>query len=69
MVESIAMHPGHSISFQTFFVPAFKIAVDSWKFSMLLLYIYDWPIFMISYSNQQLQQELGYTQLKPDFCS
>ena len=26
----------------------------------------DWPIFMISASNQQLQQELEYTLLKPD---
>ena len=36
----------HKISFQTFFVWAFKIVVDSWKFSMLLLYILwdDWPI-------------------------
>ena len=35
---------------------------------MLLLYILwdDWPIFMISASNQQLQQELEYTLLKPD---
>ena len=35
---------------------------------MLLLYILwdDWPIFMISGSNQQLQQELEYTLLKPD---
>ena len=45
-----------------------KIVVDTWKFSMLLLYILwdDWPIFMISDSNEQLQQELGYTLLKPD---
>ena len=59
----------HSISFQPFFfVQAFKIVVDSWKFSMLLLYILwdDWPIFMISASNQQLQQQLEYTLLKPD---
>ena len=57
-----------SISFQTFFVQAFKIVVDSWRFSMLLLYILwdDWPIFMISGSNEQLQQELEYTLLKPD---
>ena len=57
-----------SISFQTFFVQAFKIDIDSWKFSMLLLYIVwdDWPIFMISDSNKQLQQELEYTLLKPD---
>ena len=35
---------------------------------MLLLYILwdDWPIFMISGSNQQLQQQLEYTLLKPD---
>ena len=35
---------------------------------MLLLYILwdDWPILMISASNQQLQQELKYTLLKPD---
>ena len=58
----------HTISFQTFFVQAFKIIVDSWKFTMLLLYILwdDWPIFMISASNEQLQQQLEYTLLKPD---
>ena len=58
----------HSISFQTFFVQAFKIVVNSWKFSMLLLYILwdDWPILMISGSNEQLQQQLEYTLLKPD---
>ena len=58
----------HMISFQTLFVWAFKIVVDSWKFSMLMLYILwdDWPIFMISGSNEQLQQELEYTLLKPD---
>ena len=44
--------------FLDFFVQAFKIVVDSWKFSMLLLYILwnDWLIFMISTSNEQLQQ-------------
>ena len=58
----------HAISFQTFFVWTFKIVVDSWKFSMLLQYILwdDWPIFMISGSKEQLQQELEYTLLKPD---
>ena len=58
----------HSISFQSFFVQAFKIVVDSWKFTMLLLYILwdDWPILMISASNQQLQQQLEYYLLKPD---
>ena len=61
----------HSISFQTFFVQAFKIVVDSWKFTMLLLYILwdDWLIFMISGSNVQLQQQLEYTLLKPDYHS
>ena len=51
------------IIFQTFFVQAFKIVVHSWRLSMLLLYILwdDWPIFMISRSNEQLQQELEYT--------
>ena len=58
----------HSVSFQTFFIQAFKIVVDSWTFSMLLLYILwdDRPIFMISASNKQLHQELEYTLLKPD---
>ena len=54
--------------FPDFFVPAFKIGVDSWKFIMLLLYIFwdDRLIFMISGSNEQLQQQLEYTRLKPD---
>ena len=54
--------------FPDFFVQAFKIVVDSWKFVALLLYILwdNWPIFMISGSNEQLQQELEYTLLKPD---
>ena len=56
---------GASINFQTFFVWAFKIVVDSWKFIILLLYILwdDWPMFMISGSNEQLQQQLEYTLL------
>ena len=60
-----------SICFQTFFVQAFKIVIDTWKFSILLLYILwdDWPIFMISGSNQQLQQQLEYTLLKPEYHS
>ena len=51
-----------------FFVQAFKIVIDSWKFSMLLLYILwdDWPSFMISASNEQLQQQLEYILLNPD---
>ena len=54
----------HTISFQAFCVGEFKIILDSWKFSMFLLYILgdDWPI---SGSNEQLQQQLEYTLLKP----
>ena len=54
--------------FQPFFVWAFKIVVHSWKFSILLLYILwdDWPILMISGSNEHLQQVLKYTLLKLD---
>ena len=54
--------------FPDFFVQVFKIVLDSWKFTMLLLYILwdDGPIFMISGSNEQLQQQLKYTRLKPD---
>ena len=46
--------------FPDFFVQAIRIVVDSWKFSILLLYILwdDSP-------NQQLQQQLKYTLLKP----
>ena len=49
--------------FQDFFVQAFRTVVYSWKFSILWN---DWPIFMISGSNQQLQQRLESTLLKPD---
>ena len=57
----------NSISFQTFFIQIFKIVVKSWKFTLLLLYILwdDRSIFMISGSNEQLQQQLEYTLLKP----
>ena len=57
-----------AISFQIILVQVFKIGVDSWKFTMLLLYILwdDWPIFMISGSKEQLQQQLEYTLLKPN---
>ena len=46
--------------FPDFFVQVFKIVVDTWKSSILLLYMVwdDWPIFMISDSNEQLQQQL-----------
>ena len=57
--------------FPTFFILPFKIVVDSLKLSMLLLYIL-WEgrsIFRISDLNKQLQQELEYTLLKPDYHS
>ena len=59
---------GEFDKFPDFLVQTFKIVVDSWKFTMLLLYILweDWPIFMISGSNEQLHQQLEYTLLKPD---
>ena len=57
--------------FPDFFVQAFKIVIDTWKFTMLLLYILwdDRSIFMISASNEQLQQQLECTLLKPDYHS
>ena len=44
---AISILPGVFNKFPDFFVRAFKIVVDSWKFSILLLYILwdDWPIF------------------------
>ena len=43
--------------FPDFFVQAFKIIVDYWKFTMLLLYLVwdDWPSFMISGANKFLK--------------
>ena len=59
---------GAFYKFPDFFVQVFKIVVDSWKLTKLLLYILwdDWPIFMIPRSNEQQQQQLKYTLLKPD---
>ena len=65
----IYIYEMYTISFQNVFVQqSFKIVVDSWKFTMLLLYIFreNRPIFMISALNEQLQQQLEYTLLKPD---
>ena len=54
--------------FPDFFVQVFKFVVDAWKFTLLLLYIFwdELPIFMISGSNEQQQQQLEYTLLNPD---
>ena len=70
-MELVVIYPdirGVFNKFPDFFIWAFKIVVDSWKFSILLLYILwdDRQIFMISGSNHQLQHELKYTLLKPD---
>ena len=48
---------GEFNKFPDFFGQAFRIVVESWTFTMLLLYILwdDWPIFMISGSNEHLQ--------------
>ena len=52
--------------FPDFFIQVLKIVVDSWEFSMSLLYIL-WLInLMISRSNEQLRQQLEYTALKTD---
>ena len=63
------IYMANSISFLTFFVQAFKILANSWEFTMLLLCILwdGWSVNMISGSNEQLQQQLEYTLLKPDF--
>ena len=66
--SSIEYIRGAFNKFPDCFVQAFKIGVDSWKFTMLLLYIL-WdhrPIFMILDSNEQLQHQLEYTLLKPN---
>ena len=59
----------HSISFQTFFVQAIKVVVGSWKIQYVIAkYVMRWRTnFMISGSNEQLQQQLEYTLLKP-YC-
>ena len=69
ILKSVFHIRGAFNKFPDFFVQAFKIVVDYWEFSMLLQYILwdDWPIFMISGSNKQLQQQLEYTLLKPDY--
>ena len=66
--QKLYMIRGAFNKFSDFFVQAFKIVVDSRKLNMLLLYILwdDWPIFMISGWNEQLQQQLEYTLQKPD---
>ena len=52
-----------SIGFQTFFLQAFKIVVDS----QYVIAIYDdGPIFMILGAKEHQEKELEYTLLKPD---
>ena len=56
-----------SISFQAFLYRHLQLSLTL-ENSLLLLYILwdDWLIFIISGSNQLLQQQLEYTLLKPD---
>ena len=51
--------------FPDIIVQAFKIVVDSWKYTMLLLYIL-WDDWLISGSNEHLPQQLEYTLQKSD---
>ena len=54
------------MSFQTFFCTDIENCRRLLKIQYLLYILWDdWPIFMISRSNEQLQQELEYTLLKP----
>ena len=57
--------------FQDFLIQAFEVDVDSWNFTMLLLYILwdDWLIFMISGSKERLLQELEHTLLNKAWLS
>ena len=57
-----------SISFQTFFVQEFKIVVDSWKFTILLLYILwdDWPILWFHVQINSYSSNWNTHLLKPD---
>ena len=57
-----------SISFQTFFVQPFKIFCRFLKIQYVIaIHLMRWPTnFLISASNEQLQQQLEYTLLKPD---
>ena len=55
----------HSISFQTSFVRAFKIVVDSWKQYVIAIHLMRW----LDNFYEQLQQQLEYTLLKPDYHS
>ena len=65
-VSSFSNIRGAFNMFPDFFVQLFKIIVDSWKFSILLMTD---QFFIISGWNEQLQQQLEYTLLKPDCYS
>ena len=59
----MSIYEVHSISFQIFLNRHLKLSQT--KFSIYILWD-DWPIFMISASNEQLQKQFEYTLLKPD---
>ena len=79
LVNKFELQSRYYIHFQTnkfqisrhFFVQAFKIVLKLLKIQYVMLYILwdDWPIFMISASNEQLQRKLEYILLKPDCYS
>ena len=61
----ICIYEGHTISFQIFFPMGIYNCCRFWKIQLNILWD-DWPIFMISGLNGQLQQQLEYTLLKSD---
>ena len=53
--------------FPDFFVHAFKIVVDTWKIQYIIaIHLMRWLINFYDFYDKQLQQQLEYTQLKPD---
>ena len=64
--SDLCIYVVHLISFQTFFVQAFRIIVDSWKNVIAIHLMRYLTNFLISASNEQLQQQLEYTLIKPD---
>ena len=55
-----------TISFQTFFRMGIQNCCKLLKIQYVIAISDDWPIFMISPSNEQLQQQFEYILLKPD---
>ena len=62
----IYIYMGHFISFQTFCTGIYNWHRLLKVQYLIAIYLIRWLIFMISGSNEQLQQELEYTLLKSD---